>query len=287
MKGQLTHLDTDDLAEFRAGLITGRRGARIAAHLAGCDRCAALSDELSGVSALLAAAGVPAMPDQVAQRLDTVLAAEVAQRNDSERARGDSTRDRATSGRPAGNRGWRLVSLRVLAPAAAVVLAATGYGLSQLAGGPASPAMSAAAAGSPARPVRAANGANAPALAPRAAATAAGSQRLAPASFPFVTSPANFLPGTLKQQLEAALRGQAAAGTTQAAPAAVRACVRNVAGSADPVLVESAHYQGQPATVIIVSTSKGATAWVAGPGCSSGQTHPLATATLPPGIARP
>ena len=38
MSGQMTHLDTDVLAEFRAGLITGRRGARITAHLAGCAR---------------------------------------------------------------------------------------------------------------------------------------------------------------------------------------------------------------------------------------------------------
>ncbi len=283
MKGQLTHLDTDVLAEFRAGLITGRRGARIAAHLAGCDRCTAVSDELSAVSALVAAVPVPAMPDQVALQLDTVLAAEAAQRNDAERAPGDSPRDRATSGRPAGNRGLRLVSLRVLAPAAAVVLAAAGYGLSQLAGSPASPAMSPAAAGRAARPL---NGANAPALAPRAAA-AAGSQRRAPASLLYVTSPTNFLPGTLKQQLEAALRAPAAAGTTQAAPAAVSACVRNVAGSVRPVLVESAYYRGQPATVIVVSTSKGDTAWIAAAGCSAGRSRPLATATLPPGMARP
>ncbi len=280
MKGQLTHLDTDVVAEFRAGLITGRRSARIAAHLAGCDRCTAVSDELAEVSALLTAVPVPAMPDRVAQRLDTVLAAEAAQRNDSERARGDSPQDRATSGRPAGHRGLRLVSLRVLAPAAAVVLAAAGYGLSQLAGSPATPA---AAAGSAAGP---ASRAYAPVLAPRAAASA-GSQRMAPASFPFVTSSTDFLPGTLKQQLEAALRGQAAAGTTQAAPAAVRACVRNVAGSARPLLVEGAYYQGQAVTVIVVGTSKGDTAWIAGAGCSAGRPQLLATATLPPGMARP
>ena len=40
----MTHLDTDVLAEFRAGLITGRRGVKITAHLAGCDRCTALDD---------------------------------------------------------------------------------------------------------------------------------------------------------------------------------------------------------------------------------------------------
>ena len=77
MRGQMTHLDTDVLAEFRAGLITGRRGARITAHLGGCERCTALDEQLAGVRSLLASVPAPAMPDSVAQRLDTVLAAEV------------------------------------------------------------------------------------------------------------------------------------------------------------------------------------------------------------------
>ena len=150
MRGQTTHLDTDVLADFDAGLVTGRRGARIAAHLAGCDRCRALRDDLAGVSAVLAAIPAQAMPDRVAQRLDRVLAAEVVQRNDSERARVDSARDPATGGRPAGHRGLRLVSLRVLAPATAVVLAAAGYGVSQLAGGAGPQASSSSVAAGPA-----------------------------------------------------------------------------------------------------------------------------------------
>ena len=81
MRGQMTHLDTDVLAEFRAGLITGRRGARITAHLGGCERCTALDQQLAGVRSLLASVPAPTMPDSVAHRLDTVLAAEVAQRH--------------------------------------------------------------------------------------------------------------------------------------------------------------------------------------------------------------
>ena len=132
MRGQMTHLDTDVLAEFRAGLITGRRGTRIAVHLAGCDRCTALDDRLAGVSALLASVPAPAMPDRVAQRLDTVLAAEVARRDYPERAQGDSSRESGTRDRPAANRGFRLLSLRVLAPVAVVLLAAGGYGVSRM-----------------------------------------------------------------------------------------------------------------------------------------------------------
>ena len=84
-RGQMTHLDTDVLAEFRAGLITGLRGTRIAAHLAGCGRCTLVDEQLAGVRSLLASVPAPAMPDGVARRLDTVLAAEVAQRDTAQR----------------------------------------------------------------------------------------------------------------------------------------------------------------------------------------------------------
>jgi hypothetical protein len=277
MRGQTTHLDTDVLADFDAGLVTGRRGARIAAHLAGCDRCRALRDELAAVSAVLAAIPAQAMPDRVAQRLDRVLAAEVVQRNDSERARVDSARDPATGGRPAGHRGLRLVSLRVLAPATAVVLAAAGYGLSQLAGGGGpQTASSSAAAG----PVQAASRAAAPAVLP-GSGPAARAQRMSGASFPFVTSQTNFMPGTLRQQVEAALRAAESAPGTQRAPAAVMTCVRDVVGSADLLLVEKARYQGQAATVIVLRTSQGEVAKVAGAGCSASHAKPLASTTMP------
>jgi len=148
MRGQMTHLDTDVLAEFRAGLITGRRGARITAHLGGCERCTALDQQLAGVRSLLASVPAPTMPDSVAHRLDTVLAAEVAQRHaaghaaaqgeaapadQAERAGGDGIRESPTPRRPGGNRGFQRLALRVLAPAAAVVVLGAGvYGLSHL-----------------------------------------------------------------------------------------------------------------------------------------------------------
>src|SRR5580693_5054800 len=135
MRGQMTHLDTDVLAEFRAGLITGRRGAKIAAHLAGCDHCAVLDDKLAGVSVLLASVPAPPMPDSVAQRLEVVLAAEVTKRNNyAERGEVDRPGESAAPGRPARVRDFRLATWRVLVPAGAVVvLAAGGFGLSQIA----------------------------------------------------------------------------------------------------------------------------------------------------------
>jgi hypothetical protein len=283
MRGQTTHLDTDVLADFDAGLTTGRRGARIAAHLAGCDRCRALRDDLAGVSAVLAAIPAQAMPDRVAQRLDQVLAAEVANRNDSERARVASPRQPATGARRAGPRGLRLVPLRVLAPATAVVLAAAGYGVSQLAGGAGPQASSSSVAAGPAPvsvPAKAAAGrANAPAVMP-ASGPQARAQRKSGASFPFVTSQTNFLPGTLRQQVEAALRAAESAPATQTPPA-VMTCVRDVAGNATLMLVERARYQGRAATIIVTRTNQGEVASVAGANCSAVHSQPLATTTVP------
>jgi hypothetical protein len=46
-------------------------------------------------------------------------------------------------------------------------------------------------------------------------------------------------------------------------------------------MVESARYQGQAATIIVMRTSKGEVAMVAGAGCSASRGQPLATTTVP------
>lgn len=274
--GEMTHLDPDVLAEFRAGLITGRRGTRIGAHLAACDRCAALGDELAGVSALLATVPLPAMPGHVAQRLDTAFAAEVAKRNHSERTGSDSPRKSPAHHRATRSHGFRWVALRVLAPAAGVVLLATGgYELSQLGAGPQTQAST--AAGQASLPThQAASSAGSAVAGPVSSGPQDRALRMPPAAFGVVIEPA-----TLKQEVEAALRVPAAARKTQPSSAAVQACVQAMTGSVKPVLVESVRYQNQPATLIVVRTSQGDTAWVAGSGCSAANHHLLARTTVP------
>jgi hypothetical protein len=280
----MTHLDTDVLAEFRAGLITGRRGAKITAHLACCERCTAVDDQLAGVSALLASVPAPAMPDGVAQRLDTVLAAEVANRDHPERSRRDSPQETATPGRRPGHRGFRLMSLRVLAPAAAVVLAAGGYGLSQLSHGPgnteaaASAASAAASSSSAASAAKAANGA----LAPVASPPRSASRKLSAATLPVVISHAGISSlAALKQQVQAELNVPPGSRTTQHASSLVTACAHHMAGSVQPLLVESIPYRGEPATVIVARTGRNDTVWVTGPACSATNRDVVASATLP------
>ncbi len=266
MRGQMSHPDSDVLAEYREGLISGRRGARITAHLAACDQCAALSDQLAEVSILLASAPVPATPDSVTRRLDTVLAAEAAQRHDAERAGAGASRERAAHRRPPRRGGWRLVTVRVLAPAAAVVaLAALGFGLSRI-GGPANSSAASSAAGpapTPSAPARAAAPANAP-----ESHTGGGMELRLPPAFKVHDSPTSYQRSTLRSQIERELR--APAGPAGVPSAQIMGCVSRVtAGRATPILVENARFQGQPAIVIVASHQGSDTVWVTAPGCSA------------------
>jgi hypothetical protein len=304
MRGQMTHPDPDVLAEFRAGLGTGRRRARVASHLAACERCTGLSDQLGEIPGLLAAVPAPAMPDAVAQRLESVLAAQAAQRDSSERTVGDSADHRAREGAPDGTdhpaphrarhrarsprpgRHWdfRLVALRVLAPAAAVVvLAAGGYGLSRVGSG----STSSVAAGSEAASAASRAQAGAAAVPSSAATSRPEAAPLEPAArFEVVTSATDYRPATLPQQLKRELQRYArpAGSVQELAPGPVKECVLLVTAGISPVslvLVEKAYYQGQPANVIVAARGDHDAAWVTTPTCSAGSDYVLDTATLP------
>jgi hypothetical protein len=301
MRGQMTHLDTDVLAEFRAGLITGRRGARIAAHLAGCGRCTAVDEQLAGVRSLLASVPAPAMPDSVARRLDTVLAAEVAQRdtaqrdtaprgavlqNRAERADGDGARESPAPRRPGGNRGFRLLTLRVLAPAAAVVaLVAGGYGLSRINLG--SSTASSASAGSAAQGVaptaaassKSGGSVNAPEAGPTKGAESRP-QGITAAGIAVVTGHANLTRDGLAQQVRAQLAVPPSARTTRAATSAERGCVLGLIGHHKLELVENVRFEDRPATLVVARTGARDMAWVAAPDCSATHRHVLDTTSL-------
>jgi hypothetical protein len=281
-KGMMTHPDAEVLAEFRAGLVAGRDGARISAHLADCVRCAGVCDQLAEVSALLAAVPPPALPDPVTQRLETALAAEAANRFSSERAVDPRSRERASTPGPRRRWDFRLVALRVLAPAAAVVvLAAGGFGLSRIGSGPSSSVASGSAA------VPAASAASASSAASAAAGSRTGNLPAveAPARFGVVISGIDYLRATLARQLEGELGvyGRATGSARELASGPVKGCVLLVTRGIRPgtlVLVETAHFQGQPANVIVAVSGHRDTAWVTTPACSASSHYVLDTTTL-------
>jgi hypothetical protein len=274
------HLDPDALAEFRAGLITGRQGRKIAAHLTDCAECAALGDRLARVSALLAAAPVPAVPDVVARRLDSVLAAEAQNRIHAERTPAPAP----SPGHGPPRRRYRGFQVRVLAQVAAgvTVLAGLGYGLSQLQGtsSSSSPSYSGAAPAAG----RASSASSGAASGPSSGFDHPAAEGGGPVWL--VRSDVDYQPATLRQQLTAQLAVKATLRTGPADPQ-VAACVRNLSGRYQRVLAESARYRGAPATVVVLAQASDDLALVAGSRCSGTDSDIVARVVLPSGISAP
>jgi len=279
MKG---HLDADVLAEYRAELITGRRRRAIAAHLLACAECAALDARLAQVSALLAATPVPAVPDALARRLETVLAAEKP--ISSERHPVPARHRRFPS--------WGDVfRVRVLAPAAAVAaLAGGGYALSQAGDGPSASSGGSTAAGGAYSGAAASNGRGQSAA---GAASKGAHSSLSPnrdakqaGGVSVVVSGVDFRPATLRTQVAGQLR---ASSTLHPSLATAReaACVRRLSNGATPALAETATYEGQPATVVVIAQPGVDQVLVAGQNCSATVSDILDHAVLSPGISTP
>jgi hypothetical protein len=288
MKG---HLDADVLAEYRARLITGRRRRAITAHLSGCAGCAALDARLAQVSALLAAAPVPAMPDSVARRLDDALAGALA----TEAQKPISAERHSV---PARHRRFPSLAgalrVRVLAPvaAAAAVLAWGGYVLGDL-GGPSSSSGPASAAAGSARGAESEFGSAAGAATAGAATAGAGASfsprrnaEAEPRGVYVVTSDVDYTKAALGTQVAGQLRMLSSLHATLGT-SAMSACVLGVTGNAIPLLTEQAHYQGTPATVIVVSHNGADQVWVAGPKCTATDSDILRHVVLSPGISTP
>lgn len=245
MSGQ-KHPDTETLASLRAGLVGGFRGRRLAAHLAGCARCAAVSDELGAVSSFLASTQAPPLPDAFERQITAAIAAEATARQSAAAAAGarpaaaspaapdrgadntagagvgaagDIARQNGANGAPRGRHGrppdrrdrhsrrFRLAA--VLVPVAACLLAGVGYLLSGTTSPPVSGSYSESApSAAAAAPSGLANGRGLPAAAPR---PAAGDR----VTFLVTSSGTRYQAATLRAQVRTRLAAQA----VKAAPA--------------------------------------------------------------------
>ena len=171
------HAGAEKLARYHQHDLSPRQDARLRAHLAGCTRCRARSDELAGVTTLLAGVQPPPMPEHLTARIHGALAAEAARRvtltagsasgigTGAAQTAGPGTSGAPQNGRPQDGRpprhekpepGRRLrlpglsspVALRSMAAvAAAVVIAGGAYEVSQHIGG--SPPSSSTGAATP------------------------------------------------------------------------------------------------------------------------------------------
>jgi hypothetical protein len=292
------HPDATALAEHKAGLTGGRRARRLAAHVASCASCASVNDQLAAVTAVLASAPEPAMPDAVESRIMAALATEAAlvtgTPRDTEAAH-DTAAKRDTALRPVGGDGggsrrrpgagrsgpgnrWLRPAVLASAAAACLVLFGGVYGIAHLSSGSssssaASSAAGSAAAGSESSPLA---GAQAPGThtRPEPADSAPA------AAFAVTVSSTNYQPATLARQVRVQLARPAKTAALPAADAArsaqLSACVLHLTGQMRPSLVDRATYQGKPAYVIAVTNR----AWVVGTGCTASNPELIASVGL-------
>jgi len=282
MTGQW-HPDATALAEYRAGLTRGRRARRLAAHVATCESCATVNDELAAVTTMLASAPEPAMPETVERQIMAALATEAAHRpaargtapSPAGNGSGPRRPDRGRSG--AGSR-WLRPAVLASAAAACLVLLGGAYGITRLAGGGSSSSSAASAAAGGAAAGSAAAGSESSALAGAAAPGTHTRQEPAnadqPAAFVVTASGTRYEPPTLAAQVRAELARPAKSGTKPSASLA--ACALHLTGQARPGLVDRATYQGKPVYVIAVANW----AWVVGPGCTASNPELMASVGL-------
>jgi hypothetical protein len=162
------------------------------------------------------------------------------------------------------------------------VLAGLGYGLSQL--GTSSSSTTSSSGAAPAAGHAAAGSSGAGSSRPSFGLDRPAAEGGGPVSV--VRSDVDYQPATLRQQLTAQLAAKATLRTVPADPQ-VTACVRNVRGRYQPVLVESARYRGAPATVVVLAQASDDLALVTGSRCSGTDSDIVARVVLPSGISAP
>jgi hypothetical protein len=247
------HLDYDVLADLAEGLLEDDEAASVNAHLETCADCRDLSADLADVSRILAEAPVPSMPAELAERIDTAIAAESMH-----------TATVASLEQRRGRRHWRILS----AAAATVVVLGGGATVGKIAMDGASSSDSAARHPAPHRSLTdPGSGSGVPKVAPGEPAP----------TFKVAQSGTDYRSDTLGDQVGGIVTGEQKMRSEAAAPdPRLRGCVTGVAGAQSLLLVDQAKYEGQPAIIIAVNGDRPGkrNIWVVGPDCSP-QAHHL------------
>ncbi|XRQ07295.1 anti-sigma factor family protein [Actinomadura welshii] len=236
------HLDYDVLADLAEGLLEDDEAASVNAHLDTCAECRDLSADLADVSRILAEAPAPSIPAELAERIDTAIAAESL-----------NTATVASLEQRRGRRHWRILS----AAAAAVIVVGGG-----------------AVVGSVALD-RASSEDGAAATPPQDASSALesnGPKAAAPVSFKVASSGTDYRAGDLGAQVNEVVDDRRLAAGTEPAGPRLRGCVHAVTQGQAPALVDEADYEGEPAYVIAARGDESGkwNVWVVGRDCSAG-----------------
>ncbi|MFC5744956.1 anti-sigma factor family protein [Actinomadura rugatobispora] len=254
------HYDYETLADLAEGLLEDDRAASVSEHLDSCAECRDRSADLADVSRLLAEAPVPSMPAELASRIDSAIAAESL-----------NSATVASLERRRGRRHWRIMS----AAAATVIVLGGGGVIGSLVLNGSNEHQGSANAPVSDNSDRGTSGESS-SNQKRSTLVAPEGQASARTAFKVSQSGTGYGATTLATQVNGLLEGRAGAGADadRAPDPALAGCVGAVTGGRAPTLVDTAEYEGSPATVIAApgSTSKTLDIWVVGPGCTAQNT---------------
>jgi hypothetical protein len=232
------HLDYEALADFAEGILDDATATSTEEHLAHCDDCRRRAAEVAEVSRVLARAPTPPMPAHLVDRLDAVLAAEAASHTPAYRH----------------HRRFQFVA----AAAAAVVLVGGGAAAVRTVMGDGDSGSNTATQQPMTDPTH--SGSPGPALV-----------RAVP--FTVAHTDTKYTSAQLASQVAGAMAKPTSGGrhAMSAADATLGACVARVGGGKVPLLIDSATYEGRPATVIALPAADPghADVWVVGDRCSA------------------
>ncbi|MBT2206996.1 MULTISPECIES: anti-sigma factor [Actinomadura] len=253
------HLDYDVLADLAEGLLEDDQAASVNAHLDTCAECRELSADLADVSRILAEAPVPSMPAELAERIDSAIAAESL--NNATVVSMEQRR---------GRRHWRILS----AAAATVVVLGGGAVVSKIALDGSSGDDHRSVARSPVQDATRPQGS-----APGAARQSPSGQTMLNApSYVVARSGTDYTTGDLGRQVDR-LVGKQERTKQYGDPPDQRlvGCVNGVTSGKAPALVDRATFEGKQATVIAIRGDKPGNwnIWVVGPDCTAQNPHIL------------
>ncbi|TDD81990.1 anti-sigma factor family protein [Actinomadura rubrisoli] len=252
------HLDYDVLADLAEGLLEDDQAASVSAHLDTCAECRDRSADLADVSRILAEAPVPSMPAELAERIDTAIAAESL--NNATVVSMEQRR---------GRRHWRVLS----AAAAAVVVLGGGAMVSKIALNESSGDDHQSTAQSPVQDPEKSHGS-----AKGAAPGTSGDTAMNGPAYTVAHSGTDYRAGALSAQVGRLLdKGPLMKAPGGTPDQRLAGCVDGVTHGKAPALVDQAKFEGRQATVIAVRGSSPGSwnVWVVGPDCSAQDPHLL------------
>ena len=294
------HPSASQLASLAVGELRPRKAAKMEAHVAHCEQCTRICQQLGAMRAMLASTSYPPMPDDLSARIGSAIRREAQQRMATMPATETGRRDLpARRQRTWADGGWHLPGLpfaatRLAAAASAVVIAAAGsYLVADNVGISVTSSTSSALAGAAAPAQQMSLGPNVTYGQPGLLHTIRA-----------VESHVNFVPAHLRAEAISAVHAaedldafpalqsaSTAASLTGGvadpdpnSPSASRlaGCIGLLAPGQTVLVVDVARFQGKPASVIVTAATvvSEAEARVVGPSCSATTKDVLTQAAL-------